>query len=462
MKSSLFPRASEKEKETILKYIEQSDTRVPTMELMISEMNFFYSIAKNVSETLKTNGNGLRLDGSQIKKDRSVEVDRKTYLLHFLQAAQHANVKKAPSNVARLHGLQGPTTKFRKVNETSEIWENGTPAELFNENLLRTLKPHYIEGQLPVCLLVMDFLESFFGFSVSQCLTGEALQDRISTLSARPHSFNTHTDRSIYNTSTNTSSSTNDYSSHGSQFILTPFSEIPKISDHQRKLRSVVLNNSPNYKSQTTYIERLRTPPKAHLIERSSVRDTLDKRKQDVKEFLHQEPPFIHQDTESCASTIVGREISSEQSIYSNQVSPKLLERGNKEYGPFLPKRVKKPNRGSIDDPLIRDSPSSASHDSQVTLVDVQQPAEWIAQNHESETLLTIQEDKILRVRIKRPAKKPTVGQPVVHNDKSSKTSVLTTMLRPDPVSSLRAFVDVQVSQDGDKLTSTWERRNKL
>ena len=451
---SLFPMISKKEKEKILKYIEQSDIRVPTMELMISEMKFFYSIAKKVNEILKADGNGLRLEGSQIKKDESVEVDRKTYLLYFLQAAQYADVKKASCNVAKHHDLRGPTTECRKINENSKIWESGTPAELFNETMLETLKPDYVEGQLPACLLVMDFLESFFGFSVSQCLTEKASQDQVGTLSVRHYSFNTHTDRSIYHNGLTTSLSASDYSSYGSQFIVTPFSENPKIRDYQSELRpTVVENQSPKYKSRTTYIETLEISPRAHLIKRLSVRDTLDSRKQDVKRFLHQKPPLINQDsgteayTQSCASTIVNSGFSPGQSIYSDQLSPIVPKRGSKEYGPFLPKRVKDTNKGT--------SPRPTWDNSQITLVNV----ELIAQNHGSETLLTIQEDKILRVRIKKPTKKSTVGQTV--NDKTFKTSVLTTKLASDSVSSLRTFVGVEISKNGDKLTSTWGGKNK-
>ena len=451
---SLFPKVSKKEKKRILKYIEQSDIRVPTMELMISEMNFFHSIAKKVNEILKAEGNGLRLKESQIKKNGSVEVDRKTYLLYFLQAAKHADVKKASYNVARHHDLRGPTTECRKVNETSKIWESGTPVELFSEAMLGALKPDYVEGQLPVCLLVMDFLEAFFGSSVSQCLTGQASQqDQIGTLSVRPCSFNTHTDRPIYHTSLNASLSANDYSSHDSQFLLTPFSENPKISDHQSERRpNIVLNQSPKYKSQTTHIKTLEIPPKAHFIERSSVRDTLDFRKQDVKRFLRQTPLLLDQDsqteahTQSCASTTMDSGFSSGQSIYSD-LSPKTSERGSKEYGPFLPKWFKDTNMGTNDN--VRHSPRSTWHNSQVTLVNVEQPGEMIGVNQGNKALLTIQEDKILRVRI---------GQTV--NDKTCKISMLTTKLPLDPVSSLRIFVGVEVSKDGVKLISTWEGKN--
>ncbi len=184
LKKSIFPKIPKKQKNLILEYIENSEFRVPTMGLVVSEATFFLCIAKGVNERLKIDGNGFRLQHSEIRRDDKSILDERAYLRYFLNAAQHVNDSKASSHAPQDHDVGERTTKCRRVIGSASFWRSGTSIGVFNEETLRRIQPRYVDGDPSLCLLVKDFLESFWGPSVLQDLNEKAsqyqLNDRLS------------------------------------------------------------------------------------------------------------------------------------------------------------------------------------------------------------------------------------------------------------------------------------------
>ncbi len=154
------------------------------MGLVISEATFFLCIARGVNERLKIDGNGYRLQRSEIRKDDKTALDVHAYLRCFLDAAQHVNDSRISSrHTPKDHDVVGErTTNCRRVTGSSNFWRSGTSIEVFNEKTLRRIQPRYVEGRPPVCLLVKDFLESFWGPSVLQDLDEKASQDQLNNI----------------------------------------------------------------------------------------------------------------------------------------------------------------------------------------------------------------------------------------------------------------------------------------
>jgi hypothetical protein len=128
-----------KQKNTILEYIENSKFRVPTMGLVIPKANFFLSIAKGVTESLKTNGNEFYLQYSEIRKDDKTVLDEQVYLRYFLDAAQRSNNNRTPRHVSRDHEIGKRKTSCRRVIDSANFWKCDTPTPgVFLGNLCAT------------------------------------------------------------------------------------------------------------------------------------------------------------------------------------------------------------------------------------------------------------------------------------------------------------------------------------
>jgi len=166
LKKSTFRTIPKKQKDTILKFIEDFDYRVPTMGLVISEASFFLNIAKGICEKLKSDGDGFRLQYSETRKGSKTVLGEAAYFRNFLQSAQHVSYSMVNRHASPAHSIQERTTNCRRVTNSANFWINGTPSEIFDEKALRSTWPYRVKDQMPVCLLVKGFLESFLGSSV--------------------------------------------------------------------------------------------------------------------------------------------------------------------------------------------------------------------------------------------------------------------------------------------------------
>lgn len=178
LKKPIFPGISSQWRNKILKLIETSEFRVPTMGLVVSEANFFLEITKQVKHLLRANGNGYRLQCSEITDD-TIVLEEQTYLRFFLVAAQHVNVGGRFRTASEDYDIKKQTTECRHVNCSPNFWKGVTPTEVFTEIMFGTVQPHYVKGNPSVCLIVKDFLESFFGTSMLQNLSQKMTQGQI-------------------------------------------------------------------------------------------------------------------------------------------------------------------------------------------------------------------------------------------------------------------------------------------
>lgn len=243
LKKTIFPKISKQQKDTILKYMENSKFRVPTMGLVISEANFFLCIAKGVNERLGTDGNGFRLQCSEIRKNNKTVLDEQAYLRYFLDAAQRSNYSRMPRH------LKGKReTNCRRVTDSANFCKSGTPTEIFDENVLRTVQPRYVNGHLPVCLVVKDFLESFLGPSVLQDHNKVSSRDQVNRLSVLIRVSNLEEED---DGSTRDSSKWNSkVGSHNSRFVLKPFRFEPQAIMSQNAGRKRRSTKAPDYTSE--------------------------------------------------------------------------------------------------------------------------------------------------------------------------------------------------------------------
>lgn len=290
LKNSIFPGIPKKQKNMILDYIETLDFRVPTMGLVISEATFFLCIAKGVKERLKADGNGFRLQHSEIRKDNKTVLDEDAYLHYFLDAAQHVNHSRASSRHSlQNHGVGERTTNRRRVNGSATFWRSGTSIEVFNEKTLKRIQPRYVEGHPPVCLLVKDFLESFWGPSVLQDLDEKALQDK------RKNRLSALMRASDLNGSTQESSEWNSSNeSHDSRFILKPFTfESQAIMDYRAR-RQLCSTKAPDCASEKGEICSPETLREVHL-HRSKELGPVHIRTQDVRLYSESVQAFNNQ-----------------------------------------------------------------------------------------------------------------------------------------------------------------------
>jgi len=240
--------------------------------------NFFLCIAKGVKERLKADGNGFRLQHSEIRKNNKTVLDEDAYLHYFLDAAQHVNDSRASSrHTLQNHGVVERTTNRRRVNGSANFWRSDTLIEVFNEKTLKRIQPRYVEGHPPVCLLVKHFLESFWGPSVLQNLDKKALQDkRNSRLSALMRA-------SDLSGSTQESSEWNSSNeSHDSRFIFKSFTfESQAIMDYRAR-RQLCSTKAPDCASEKGEICSPGTLREVHL-HRSKGLGPVHIRTQDVR-----------------------------------------------------------------------------------------------------------------------------------------------------------------------------------
>ncbi len=293
---NLFPGIAKKQKNMILKYIQESESRVPTMRLVISEATFFLCIAKGVNERLKIDGNGFRLRRSEIRKDDKTALDEHAYIRCFLDAAQHVNdIRVSSRHPPQDHDVvEERTTNCRKVTGSANFWRSGTSIEVFNEKTLRRIQPRYVKGHPPVCLLVKDFLESFWGPFVPQDLEGKASQDQLNDrLSAlmRASEF-----RETVNGSTQESSEWNSSKEHhDSRFILKPFTFDSQAIRDYRPRRQLCSTKAPDYASEKGDICSPGTLREVHLHRRSKELGPVHTRTQDVRLYSEDLQAFDNQ-----------------------------------------------------------------------------------------------------------------------------------------------------------------------
>lgn len=296
LKDSIFLGIPKKQKNLILDYIEESKFRVPTMGLVISEATFFLCIAKGVNERLKIDGNGFRLQRSEIRKDDKTALDEHAYLRCFLDAAQHVNNRSFSSrHTPQDHDVaEKRTTNCRRVTGSANFWRSGTSIEVFNEKTLRRIQPRYVEGHPLVCLLVKDFLESFWGPFVLQDLEEKASQDQLSNrLSAlmRASEF-----RETINGSTQVSGEWNSSNKkYDSQFILKPFAFDPQALRDCEARRQLHSTKAPDCASEKAEIYSPETLREVHLHDRSKQLGSVHIRTQDVRQDSESAQAFSKQ-----------------------------------------------------------------------------------------------------------------------------------------------------------------------
>lgn len=294
LKKFIFPKIPKVQKNMILDYIENSKFRVPTMGLVISEANFFLCVAKGVGERLKADGNGFRLHRSTIRNGDKTEIDEYAYLRYFLDAARHvSNGSRAFPHASQNHDIHDRRTHCRKVLDSAHFWKYGTPSEVFDEKVLREIQPHYVEGHPPVCLVVKDFLESFWGPSVLQNLNHTTSQIRTNKLSALTGAPNLG---GSGNGSIQASSKSNSrQESYGSGFKLKPFTFKSQASINNIARQQLCSIKAPDYASEEAVICSLGTPQEVHYhrFNESYARHISD---QDTKQDSGIVQPFHAQD----------------------------------------------------------------------------------------------------------------------------------------------------------------------